>query len=289
MLQHSKFCIVGWKKCLFGYPLSSFDKQDEMTFYPLSGYNICRYKIHCYNICCYKICYNSHYFSSFNSSNCYNINFYNSFNIFNSNGCYTISFYNIFSIFSIDMLLWHLLLQHPLLHHIFFNSLLTMFVILNLFSWSLKCCSVWWHKHLFGFPLSSSDKQDEMACCYNNCFSIRCYLCLCFSICFLDPPSDDVMFGGRNTSLAAHFEDLTRKMNYWDEIFLWIYEWMNEWIFSICFFMYLNVLLSTISFIVDSLATRELRVMWGQGGKGPWEDPPSHGWPCSIENKLVFG
>jgi len=42
---------------------------------------------------------------------------------------------------------------------------------------------------------------------------------------------------------------------------------MNECMFSICFFMYLNVLLSTVSYIVDTLGVGELRVMW-VGGRG---------------------
>ena len=50
--------------------------------------------------------------------------------------------------------------------------------------------------------------------CYNICFSIRCYLCLCFSIFFLDPPNVGVVFGGRNTSLATHFQALTSKMKW---------------------------------------------------------------------------
>jgi len=50
--------------------------------------------------------------------------------------------------------------------------------------------------------------------CYNICFSIHCYLCLCFSICFLNPPSVSVGLDGRNTSLVAHIQYLTSKIKW---------------------------------------------------------------------------
>jgi hypothetical protein len=40
-------------------------------------------------------------------------------------------------------------------------------------------------------------------------------------------------------------------------------------------------------FLFYRLGIGELRVMSG-GGEGPYEIPPSRGWPCSVEDKLFF-
>jgi hypothetical protein len=40
--------------------------------------------------------------------------------------------------------------------------------------------------------------------------------------------------------------------------------------------------------IVDKLGIGELRVMRPGRGEGPYELPPSHGWPCSVENILFL-
>lgn len=69
-------------------------------------------------------------------------------------------------------------------------------------------------------------------------------------------------------------------------------ERMNECYFYLfIFFMYLNVLISTISYIVDRFGTGELRLMFWGGvlGGGHESFYSSRSWLCSIENKLGFG
>jgi hypothetical protein len=44
---------------------------------------------------------------------------------------------------------------------------------------------------------------------------------------------------------------------------------------------------SFVCFLFYRLGIGELRAMWGGGGgEGPYELPPSRGWPCLVENKL---